>query len=59
MLADKSGLRKRGEYKFPSQLDVVPMSDEAVAKMWARFVPRKQAPANVENKPTPTAKNGE
>lgn len=59
MLADKSGLRKRGEYKFPSQLDVMPMSDEAVAKMWARFVPRKQKPENAENKPTPAATAGE
>jgi hypothetical protein len=59
MLADKSGLRKRGEYKFPSQLDVVPMSDEAVAKMWARFVPRKQKPADIDNKPTPAVTAGE
>jgi len=58
MLADKSGLRKRGEYKFPSQMDVVPMSDEAVAKMWARFVPRKHPPANIENKPTQPALEG-
>ena len=59
MLADKSGLRKRGEYKFPSQLNVMPMSDEAVAKMWARFVPRKQKPAYIDNKPTPAVTAGE
>lgn len=58
MLADKSGLRKRGEYRFPSQMDVVPMSDEAVAKMWARFVPRKHQPDNIENKPTQPAREG-
>lgn len=51
MLADKSGLRKRGEYNFPSQMNVVPMSDESVANMWARFAPKKQMPASSENKP--------
>jgi len=40
-------------------MDFVPMSDEAVAKMWARFVPRKQKPENAENKPTPAATAGE
>ena len=59
MLADKSGLRKRGEYNFPSQMNIVPMSDEDVAKMWARFVPRKQKPADIDNKPTPAATAGE
>ena len=37
MLADKSGLRKKGDYKF-AEKEVEEWSDEKVADLWSRFV---------------------